>query len=219
MEAYGMKKNNDMLARLYCRPPGITFDQIFPQKFLRIAEIVQRREDVRIRPINLKAWDDEIRLACRIYNRALEPLPGYVPISESEFAAFAGGLRLLIDPRMALVAEVAGEPVGFAIAIPDINEALQHVNGRLGPVGMLKLWWYSRHLKRVSYKILVMLPEYQKRGIETLLSYQIARAIWDLGYPEVDMSLTGEENVSSTLYQEHLGWRVYRRYRIYAKEL
>src|SRR5512140_128210 len=102
--------------------------------------------------------------------------------------------RPSLDPRMGLVAEVNGKAVGYVLALPDVNEALQKVNGRLGPLGLLKLAWYSRRLRRVSFKIMMMLPEYQGRGIEALLAYQVARVIWDQGYQEVDMSLTGEEN-------------------------
>jgi hypothetical protein len=64
----------------------------------------------------------------------------------------------------------------------------------------------------------VVLPQAdQNRGIESLLIYRVSQAIWDKGYQEVDMSLTGEENEKSTRFQEHLGMKVYRRYRIYEK--
>ena len=52
-----------------------------------------------------------------------------------------------------------------------------------------------------------------------VLVYRVAQAIWDIGYTEIDMSLTGEENVKSTRMQDHLGFVPYRRYRIYEKEL
>ena len=53
---------------------------------------------------------------------------------------------------MALIAEIGGKPVGYALALPDINEALQHVNGRLDLLGLAKLWWYSRKLKIGIFK-------------------------------------------------------------------
>jgi GNAT superfamily N-acetyltransferase len=120
---------------------------------------------------------------------------------------------------MALIAEVGSRPVGFAIALPDVNEALQHLDGKLGPVELVKLWWFTRRIKRVSFKILIIVPEYQGRGIEALLILRVAQAIWNKGYREVDMSLTGEENLKSSLFQEHIGFTVYRRYRIYQKDL
>ena len=160
-----------------------------------------------------------LKLACHIYNTALGPLPDYVPVSDDEFLTLAGSFKPIMDTDMALIAEIGGKPVGYALALPDINEALLHVNGRLDLVGLAKLWWYSRKLKRASFKILMMLPDYQNRGIESLLVVQVAQAIWDKGYTEADMSLTGEENEKSTRFQEHLGFKVYRRYRIYEKPI
>ena len=65
----------------------------------------------------------------------------------------------------------------------------------------------------------MILPDYQNRGVELLLVVQVAQAIWNQGYTEADMSLTGEENEKSTRFQENLGFKVYRRYRIYEKPI
>jgi GNAT superfamily N-acetyltransferase len=209
----------DTLARLAKRDPTHQqLQQAIPEKLFRVAERVKQRRDLILRKINITAWEDEIKLACRIYNAALRSLPDYVPVSEAEFMTLAGSFKRILDADMALIAEIEGKPVGYALALPDINEALRHVNGRLGPVGLAKLWWYSRKLKRASFKILMMLPDYQNRGIESLV-VQVAQVIWDRGYIEADMSLTGEENEKSTRFQEHLGFKVYRRYRIYEKQL
>lgn len=219
-EKYGFIKYNDVMARLWQRPAGArSLADTLPEKLLRVAEKAGARSDLRIRPIDLQAWDEEIKMACRIYNQALNDLPDYIPISEAEFYTFAATFKLLVDPKFTLVAEIGGTPVGFALALPDINEALLHVDGRLDWLGLAKLWWYSRRLRRISFKILMLLPEYQNRGIEAVLGMQIARQLWDAGYQEVDLSLTGEENVKSTRFQEHLGFQIYRRYRIYEKGL
>jgi GNAT superfamily N-acetyltransferase len=219
VEACGLVRFDDLLARLWTRTPGKTFEEEFPAKLLRVVEHMRRRTDLCIRPIDVKHWDAEIRLACDIYNTAISGVPGASPVPQEDFAANAAAFRQILDPRMGLVAEVNGKAVGYVLVLPDINEALQKVNGRLGPFNMLKLAWYSRRLHRASFKIMMMLPEYQGRGIEALLAYQAGRVIWDQGYQEVDMSLTGEENSKSTRFQSALGFRVYRRYRIYQKEL
>ena len=217
-ENNGFTKYLDTIARLASRQPGQTeLNQALPEKLVRAAKLAGRRSDIVIRKMDMKQWESEIKLACRIFNTALAPLPDFSPTSEEEFMQLANSFKPILDADMALIAEVGGKPVGYALALPDINEALQHVNGRLGPVGIAKLWWYSRKMKRVSFKILMMLPEYQNRGIEALLIVQIAQALWDKGYIEADMSLTGEENEKSTCLQDHLGIKVYRRYRIYEK--
>lgn len=219
-DAAGFVKYNDVLARLATIPPECrNLNQIFPEKLRRISEQVSQRSDIHIRKVKMQDWQAEINLACKLYNEALYALPDYVPISEDEFQVFANSFKPILSPDMTLIAEVGSRPVGFAIALPDVNEALQHLDGKLGPLELAKLWWFTRKIKRVSFKILIIVPEYQGRGIEALLILRVAQAIWNKGYKEVDMSLTGEENLKSSLFQEHIGFPVYRRYRIYQKDL
>ena len=219
LEQTGLRKFNDILARLVTRAPGDRFEDNIPEKLRRVAERAVQRPDLVIRTVNMKDWDNEVKMACRIYNLALGDLPDYVPITEAEFARFCSSFKPLVDPRLVLVAELKGQPVGFAIALADINEAFQKINGRMDLPGLVKLWWYSRRLSRVSFKILMMLPEYQGRGVEAALVLKVAQAIFQIGFKEIDMSLTGEENVKSTTFQSNLGFKVYRRYRVYEKEL
>jgi len=219
-EKAGFSKYNDTVARLVLiEPDKVDFEHTFPEKMRRVGERVSHRPDLVLRKVNMKDWENELRLACRMYNEALTPLPDFIPLSDEEFMNFANSFKPIIDPEMALIAEVGSRPVGFAIALPDVNEALLHVDGRLNLPGLAKLWWYSRKIKRVSFKILILIPDYQRRGIEGLLTMKIGQAIWKKGYREVDMSLTGEENEKSTTMQEHLGFKIYRRYRIYQKDL
>jgi GNAT superfamily N-acetyltransferase len=219
-ENAGFTKYNDSVARMAnINPSEVDFEHGFPEKMRRVGERVSQRLDVALRKVNMKDWDNELRLACHLYNEALSPLPDFIPLSDEEFMIFANSFKQIIDPEMALIAQVDDRPVGFAIALPDINEALLHVNGRLNLAGLAKLWWFSRKIKRVSFKILIMIPDYQRRGIESLLTMKVGQAIWKKGYQEVDMSLTGEENEKSTTMQEHLGFKIYRRYRIYQKDL
>ena len=219
-ENAGFTKYNDTVARMaLINPAKIDFAHGFPEKMRRVGERTGQRPDLTLRKVNMKDWDNELRLACRLYNEALSPLPDFIPLTDEEFMIFANSFKAIIDPEMALIAQVGSRPVGFAIALPDINEALLHVNGRLDLPGLAKLWWYSRRIKRVSFKILIMIPDFQCRGIESLLTMRVGQAVWKKGYREVDMSLTGEENEKSTTMQEHLGFKVYRRYRIYQKDL
>ena len=131
----------------------------------------------------------------------------------------SASFKPLVDPALAFFAEVNGEPVAFALTLPDLNEALQHVNGRLWPFGALKLWWHSRHLRRATFKILMIRPEFRGRGLESLLTTETARAIFARGFREVDMSLTGEDNENMQRMMAGLGMQVYRRYRVYERTI
>lgn len=216
----GFRKYQDIVARHVYRPASArSLTEVLPAKMVRVGELVQKRIDLKIRQVNLKNWKDEIHLAADIYNRALGGLPEFTPISFEEFLAFANSFKTILDPAMALIAEVSGKPVGFALALPDYNQAFLHLNGRIGVMGMLKLLWYSRKIDRATFKILVMIPEYQRLGIETALVLEVCKTLWKNNYREVDMSLTGDENEKSNRYQDNLGMQVYRRYRIYEKDI
>jgi hypothetical protein len=220
LEVSGMVKFQDIVARLRKRPENIRdLALILPEKFIKTARLVSKRNDLIVRRMDMNRWGEEVGLACNIYNQALGILPDYIPMSRGEFGAFANSIKQIMDPDLGWIALVHGKPVGFALALPDINQALQHVNGKLNLIGLMKLIWYRKRLDRVSFKILVMAPEFIGSGIETLLTLQVCQEILRKGYKEVDMSLTGDENEKSNRYQEHLGMQVYRRYRVYEKDL
>jgi GNAT superfamily N-acetyltransferase len=206
-----------MFARLLVRPPGNhAFLEDAAPRLRRAIEIAGRRDrGVRIRTLDRRHWDEDIRIACRLFNAALSYLPEHVPVSEEEFLAMAEGLKPVLDDEMALLAEVDGRPAGFGLILPDVNQALRHVHGRLGPVGLLRFLYYRRSIDRASFKIMMVAPEYQDRFVEVLLLARLGEAVWRKGYREVDLSMTGDENWKSNRIQERTGPRVYRRYRIY----
>jgi GNAT superfamily N-acetyltransferase len=220
IESAGFDPYNHTVARLILRPTNArSVEEALPEQLVRISKITLKRPDLKIRQVDMAHWEDEVGIACDIYNNSLTGLPDFVPVPRSEFLTFANSFKSILPPDEALIAEINGKPVGYMLALPDVNEALQHLNGRLWPFGIIKLWWYMRHIRRVSFKILMILPEYQNRGIESVLITEWARVAWKKGYQEVDMSVTGDENIKSNRFQDHLGMKVYRRYQIYEKKL
>jgi GNAT superfamily N-acetyltransferase len=216
----GYHHYQDLDARLYRVPAKMRdVSEGLPARLCEVTRRVAKRPDLVIRPFQTKRWNAEIHLACDIYNAALANLPDFLPVPFEEFSKLAESFRPILQPDLALIAEVAGKPVGYALALPDANEALQSLNGRLGPLNMLRLWWGVRNSTRASFKILMILPEYQGRGIEAVLIHRIGQAIINRGFREVDMSLTGDDNEKSSRFQKHLGFKIYRRYRVYQKEL
>ena len=220
VEAAGFTKQEDLVARLATFPLNIKdAAEIMPPRLAEVAARASLRQDLVVRQINLRAFDSEIQTAWSIYNTALAPVPGFTPIPWVEFRTMAEAFRPFLDPKLALIADVGENPAGFILLLPDLNEALQAARGGRGLLGMLRLMWRRLRLTRVSFKILVILPEYQGRGIEAVLINQAARVVVKRGFREVDMSLTGEDNAKSSLFQERLGMNIYRRYRIYQKRL
>ena len=190
-----------------------------PPKILRVAEIVHRRTKVRIRHMRMEDWDAEIARVLCLVNQAMGHMRNHVPMDEQEFTSFTDELKQVIDPELILFAEIDDEPVGFAATIPDINQALQAANGRLFPLGWLKLWWRMRRTDVASIKLLAVLEEYRSRGLDSLLYLETARALLRKKYAWADMSLTAEHNVMVNRLAEKLGWQRYKVYRTYHTSL
>ena len=186
-----------------------------PPKLLRVAEAVQKRGGFTLRCGRLDRWGEEIESAFHIYNGALSTLPRFVPLTRADFERQARALEPLLDPDFVLFAEVDGQPVGFALGLPDTNQAIRHANGGRYLWDWLKLWWYSRRIDCLSFKILAVLPEYRGRGIDVLFYLEMARQVLAHGYRWMDMSLTGEDNLMTTRIATRFGAEVYKRYRIF----
>jgi GNAT superfamily N-acetyltransferase len=219
IERFGLEKYRDAYAYRGDLLPLKGDVANVPRKILRVAEAIRRRAKVTVRKLRMDDWDNEVAIAMDIFNEALGHMRNHVPMDETEFRRFADDLRTILDPDMVLLAEVAGRPVGFSVTLPDINQALKHVNGRLPPLGLLKLWWYRRRINVASVKILGVLEEYRGRGIDALLYVETARQLFAKGYEWIDCSLVAENNVMMNRLAQRMGLYVYRHYRTYQKAL
>lgn len=219
VEGAGFAKSSDSFAYLYTREDAGGSEAGFPRKLVRAARWVERRRSLCLRSADLSRWDEEITLAHHLYNGSLRTLPNFSPVPLEEFRAYAASFRPFMDPDLALLAEAEGQPAGFALTLPDIYQALQRVNGRLFPLGWLRLWWYGRRLDAASFKILAVLPEYREQGIDALLCVEMARRALAKRYKTLDCSLVGEDNETMTRILRRLGARPYRHYRTYERPL
>lgn len=217
LEKYGMEKYGDSYAWRAVRSQIGEELQNVPQEILRVAEAARRTNDVTIRKVRMDHWDEDVAIAGYLFNATLSQYRNFIPMSEEQFRRFAEEFRPLLDPDLTLIAEINGQPIGFAVAIPDPNRVLIHLNGRLFPFGWLKMWWYARRIDVVTYKLMGVLPEYRRRGIDALLYLDMLRAVFDKGYQWLDGSLTGEENLLVNLLAGRLGAERYKRYRVYQK--
>jgi GNAT superfamily N-acetyltransferase len=194
-------------------------DQRPPERLVRGVERLQQAERVKLRTLNLKDFAGEVGRIKEIYNSAWERNWGFVPMTDAEFDHLARQLRPVVNPRLCAIAEVDGEPVGFALALPDFNQALKHVNGRLFPFGIFKLLWYQRKIDTLRVLTLGLKPGYRKKGIDAMLYLHIFREGVAAGFKQAECSWILEDNWDMRRGLERMGARVYKTYRIYEKSL
>lgn len=219
LERYGMEKDHDLFAwRAFRSQIGEELKNI-PPELSRVADVARQVANVTIRKVRLENWDEEIATAHRLFNTTLHNLPNRNPMTEAEFRRIADQIRPFLDPDLALFAEVEGKPVGFCVALPDINRVLIHLNGRLFPLGWLRMKRYIRRIDVVTFKLMGVLEEYRRRGIDALLYLEAVKAVYEKGYEWLDGSVTSELNPMINLIAHRLGAERYKHYRLYRMEL
>jgi hypothetical protein len=213
VEGYGMVKAMDTLKweqRLADR-----------ERFLPvIAELARRlgpEHGIRIRHLDPARLVEEMRRFTRVYNAAWGGNWGFVPLTDAEVEAYARELRPVLDPDWALVAEREGEPVGVALALPDFNQVLRRLNGRLLPWGWLRALSRRRRIDELRVLALGVVPELQHTGVAAGLYVEFFRTAARSRMRRAEAGWILESNEAMNRAMEAVGARVVKRHRFYEK--
>lgn len=216
LETRGYEKVKDLMAWDY-----VTND--VPELATRLASRVQEKEGLTIRQVEAGNIGREIHVIMDVFNSAWSENWGFVPLSETEVRKTAADLEMIIDPRIALVAEFEGEPVAIAIAFPDVNQLIMDLNGRLFPTGAFKL---LRRIKQRQYTdarlvLLGIRKEWRKKlsGLSMALYVQMHSRCRSIGLRGGELGWTLEDNHRINRGIELMGGIPYKTYRVYQKEL
>jgi len=210
LEGYGFTPAKDLLAYFLDNPNP-------PERIVRVAEKMAARRGVTVRPLDMKHFRDEVAKVREVYNRAWERNWGFVPMTEAEIVHMARELRPVVKPEIVLLAEREGEPVGFVLALPDLNRALRHANGRLFPFGLLKMLWHARKVHTLRVLALGLVPELRGTGVDQLLYLRTFQGGRQIGIDEGEFSWILEDNRPMRQALDKMGARVYKTYRVYEK--
>jgi len=180
---------------------------------------------VRVRPLDRKRFDDEISLLRDIFNDAWADNWGFLPFTTAEFHALGRNLRFLVDSELIQIAEVDGQAAAFMVVIPNINEAIRDLRGRLLPTGWAKLLWRLkvRYPSTARVPLMGVRRRFQRTRIGPALAFLVIAACrtrtQQLGVKEVELSWILEDNAGMRSIIESIGGRPYKRYRVYEREL
>lgn len=217
VEAAGLEGLHEAYAWMVEPPADAARDlsKIFPERLTKAAARARANKSTTIRSMRMSDWDSEVRLAHELYNRSMATVDQFVPMDYGSFRAVCESFKPIVDPELVRLVEVDGKCAGYALVLPDANEALQLARGRLDPIALFRMWRKSQKFTRACFKILVIDPAYRSRGLESLLIEDTAKTMLNKGYREADLSLTGEENVKINFILAGLGFRIYRKYKVF----
>jgi hypothetical protein len=180
---------------------------------------------LRVRPLDTRRFASEMALLRDIFNDAWAQNWGFVPFTEAEFEDMGRSFRHLIDPDMIQIAEVDGEAAAFMAVLPNINEAIRDLRGRLLPLGWAKLLWRLkvRYPRTLRVPLMGVRRKYQRSRLGSALAFLVI----DAGRPtlvrhrirEIELSWILEDNAAMRGIIESIGGRAYKRYRVYERDL
>ena len=219
LEEAGLNKAMDLIAYLYRAelemPPG-------PRA---LVEKLADEKSVRLRALDMGRFEKDISDVLDVFNDAWADNWGFVPFTEAEVRYAAHGMKPLIQRDLVCIAEVDGEPAAMIVSLPNLNEAIADLNGRLLPFGWLKLLWRLKvsGVKSARVPLLGVRRKYQGTLLGSALAFgvidRIRKAHLERGTQEVELSWILEENTAMRRMIEALGATAYKTYRLFERDI
>lgn len=218
LESWGLRKVKDLKSWWFADPHDMVGQ--WRARLDRLA----RRSNVRVRAFNRRDFEGEVGRLREVYNEVGKPMWGFVGLTDAEFRYAARRLNRMARPELVLLAEIEDTPVGFSITLPDLNEAIRPLGGRLTrfglPVGLLRLLWRLPRVKTARVAVLHVREGFRRRGIAELLilkTLDYGKNV--IGYTGAELGWTDEDNGPIVRTIESVGAVPYKTYRIYRRAI
>lgn len=212
---YGFTKESDLFAYYYDLSLPI------PSRMENAVAYACRRYGFHADAVDLGNMEREVKDIKLVLERAIpSDWANFTPPTTEDVWNMVHQLAPVADPEIIRIARTeSGEPIGFGLAMPDLNQVLIKLNGRLGPVNLLRFMMLRRRVDGVRFFVLLVVPEYRNKGVTGAIFLEGLKAAARRGYRYCDGSTIGETNLPMRRSAEGVGGRHYRTYRIYEKDL
>ena len=205
---------------------GLDIQPPFPEMVQRIVAASERNSRLVTRRVNKARFAEEAALILDILNDAWSTNWGFVPLTPAEVAHVGKKLKPIVYEDLIRIAEYDGVPVGFMIALPDINELTRDLNGRLFPFGWAKLLWRLRapKVKTIRVPLMGFRKTLQGHRVASLMAFQMIEyirrdAIETFGATEGEIGWILDDNGPMRSIADAIGSRVTRTYRVFERAL
>ncbi len=214
-ESYGFKKDMDLYA-FYLDPPSMA-----EKRYSRVIEYAMKKFKFQIHKFDRRSLDREIKDIKFILDHAMpESWQHLTPPSYEEIQKEINQLIKFMDADFVYIARANdGKPIAFIAALPDFNQVLKQMNGRILPFGFVKYLWYKRKINGVRIFTQFVIPEYRNKGVNNAIYYKLMKEGRQKGIKYGEGSCIAEMNKESIRNVEKVGGRLYRIYRIYRKDI
>ncbi|MGY1984088.1 hypothetical protein [Nocardia gipuzkoensis] len=225
LERSGMSKVKDLHS--YLMPDPYTLLRGGPlARMYRMWERWRAKSHITFRPMERRHFERDIELVRRIYNAAFGEFWGFTPLTSAEMLELATAMRPFLDADLAMFAELDGVPVGFLMAIPDVNQAAIRAARLRTPLlrELVTLWhWKGPRRRRIVHRarvdMLMISPGCADRGAAGLLIVELLRRVHEKGYTCIEGAPVLEDGSWMRPFRKLLALEPHRVYRVYGREL
>jgi len=216
MEELGFNKEIDLVVY------HINIPEKTPELYLKIAErAAVNNPDIRLLEFTsrkeLKQW---VRPIFTLVNETFREIYGFMPFTLEEMDDFANRYLLIMNPRfIKVVVNDMGEVVAFIIGMPDISKGIKKSRGYLLPFGFLQILIAGRRTKQLNLLLGAIHPDYQNRGLDTIMGVAMLESARKGGLRHIDSHLEMESNKKVRAEMEYMGGKVYKIYRVFGKQI
>ncbi len=191
------------------------------ERYKRLVPLAQRRYKFTLEPLDLKNVDKELQDIKTIIEKAMpETWEDFIPPKEEEYESIKNALVPLADPDLIFIArDEHRNPIGFNITMPDYNQALKQMYGKMTPLSMWKFFYYKKKINQARLFVLFVVPEFRKKGVSSAIYLRSYIEAAKRGYQKIEGSTIWEYNKPMLLDIEKLGAKRYKTWRIYRKKI
>jgi len=190
---------------------------VFPERFMKHYNYLTTRYDVRVRGIDLQKIRHDVAIILKVANDANWG-DWNVPAEESEVDSIVKDFSRIVDPECVLIMERGSVPIGYAIAMPDVNIIIKKLNGRLFPFGIFRLKSGVKKLREYRLWGLGLIKEYQSKALDTLLYYHVFQVLARKN-ARLEASWIRDDNHKMNQALVNLNMKLVKKFRVYEKRI
>jgi hypothetical protein len=196
-----------------------------PKRAQKAYDELSAMPEVRTRHVEPRHMERDVRVVMDVFNDAWSDNWGFVALTENELRKMAQDLRPIIVPELTAITEINGEPAAVAMALPNVNEMIRDLGGKLLPFGAPKLLWRLKVKGPETARLIILGIRKKFRqvkkygGLSTYLYVAMNRAGQRVGVRWGELSWTLEDNAPVNVGIKFMGGKIYKKYRLYEREI
>jgi len=219
LEKYGFTKDRDFYAYYSNQLAKLK------ERVEKVSTFAMQKFRFSIEKMNVKLLVQEMKDVVKIIEEIIsaggEVENGFEYANPPTYETFAQEVKRylpFLDRDLIYLARSGEKPVGFVFAIPDYNQVLKKLNGKLFPFGLFKYFWHKRKIKGIRGFAQFVIPEFHNKAVNAAIFKRILEVAERKKYEYIEGSLICESNIRSRRIFENAGLSPYKIYRVYRKD-